>query len=79
MVYVALYEYTICMGINLDIVIYPTLYEELGDIIITFCNKIKIKNQAVEISLSLLCEHYMRCVFASTDSDLPVTKGKILA
>ncbi len=44
-VYIALHEYSACVLIKLDLFTYPTLYKELSDTIVTFCNKIIIKNR----------------------------------
>ncbi len=40
-VHITLCKYTVCMWIKLDILVYTTLYKELGDIV-TFCNNIYI-------------------------------------
>lgn len=45
--YIALHEYSVCILIKLDIFTYSTLYKELGDNMVTFCNEI-IKKQTVE-------------------------------
>ncbi len=47
-VYIALRKHTVCMCINLDILIYTTVYIELGDYLLAFNNNEK-KNQAAEI------------------------------
>ncbi len=38
-VHITLCKYAVCMRIKSDILVYPTLYKELRDIV-TFCNKI---------------------------------------